>query len=111
MITVPFPDSHQETFLSALQASYSIGNSSVTILNAIKIGKKKIIRRRDKAEFQIEAKDYPRIKIKKEDGEVFVFSNLREAEEYFSLPFNSISSKIAKNEPLIINRKQRCFFF
>ena len=51
IITVTSPNSHQETFLSAQQASYPIGVSPLTILNAIKIGKKKIIRRRDKAEF------------------------------------------------------------
>ena len=61
VITVTFPDSRQETFLSAQQASCPIGVFPLTILNAIKIGKNKIIRRRDKAEFQIEAKDYPRM--------------------------------------------------
>ena len=105
IITVTFPDSHQETFLSAQQASYSIEISSVTILNAIKIGKKKIIRRRDKAEFQVEAKDYPRIKIKKKMEKYLFFSTLREAEEYFSLSRNTLQSKIAKNDPNIVSRK------
>ena len=110
IIKVTFPDSYQETFLSAQDASYYVKVTPGTILKNIKIGKKKIIRKRDKAEFQIEVKDYPRIKIKKEEGgEVFVFSTLREAEEYFYLKPNYISVKISKNIPTIISKKQRCF--
>ena len=110
IIVVTFPDSQQETFLSVLQASYAIGISPPTILHAINIGKRKIIRKRDKAEFQIEAEDYPRIKLQKEDGEVFVFSNLRDTEDYFDLPHNSPNSKISKNDPSIISKKTELFF-
>ena len=108
-ITVTFPDFHQETFWSIFQATYAIGMSFGSILSAIRNGKKKIIRKRDKAEFQIEAEDYPKIKLQKEDREVFVFSTLREAEDYFSLPYKSLSSKLSRNDPSIISKKQKCF--
>ena len=59
-ITITFPDSPQESFPSLLQTSYAIKISTSTILSTIRNRKKKIIRKRDKAGFQIEVKDYPR---------------------------------------------------
>ena len=107
-LLINFPDSHKEEFSTTEEASAVIGISSATICNAVKIGKKKLIRKRDKAEFLLEVKDYPRIKIQKE-SEVFSFSSLRDAENYFGISSETVSVKLGRNDPLLVDRKYQIF--
>ena len=108
IIKITFSDSHQETCLSTREASYYIGVAPNTFCMQLRLEKKKVIRKRDKAEFQIEVKDHPRLRIQKE-GKEYVFSSHGEAEKYFDLSLNLISAKISKNIPTFPSKKQKCF--
>ena len=101
IIRIQFPDNHEETFYDATNAAKAMGVTTATVISAAKNGKKKLIRRRDKAEFQIECLFFPRIKIW--DGkEEYSFSSLKLAEEFFDLP-KILSSKVRFDQNLVVD--------
>ena len=84
-IFVTFPDGTEKKFEKANQVSKEIGISQPIVSNALKIGKKVLVRKRDNQEFRIRCKSFPKVVIS--DGEKeFSFSSFKDAKEFFELP-------------------------
>ena len=103
-IFVIFPDGLEKKFENARQASKEIQLSPRTVLNALKTGKETLIRKKDKAEFMISCRTFPKIVIS--DGEEeFSFSSLKEIKKFFEL-LQILSSFTRRKSNLMVDKKK-----
>ena len=71
--------------------------------------RRRLLEEEIKLNFRSKCKTILELNFKKKMEKSLFFSNLRNAEDYFDLPRNSLHSKISKNDPSIISKKTEMF--